>query len=129
MDTEQHHDQTGKALYDDVSYTDSGAAFYSLYSQDGLFCVKTLVLEDGKICEGTRYQVNNDMFPYPAALAGDHQDSFVPVELEARAAKLTAALEATAPRQRTALSRDQSAKSASRSWRDRPRKVSRGRTF
>jgi len=70
MDTEQHRDGPDKTLYDAVERTDSGAAFYNLYSRNGLYRGKILVLEDGKICGAVRYRVNDDLRHFPAALAG-----------------------------------------------------------
>ncbi len=127
MDIGQNSDQP-KTLYDAVEYTESGAAFYSLYSENGFYCAEILVLENGEICGDTRYQVNDDRHTYPTALAGDHRHSFSPADLEARVATLTAVLEATAPRQRTKLSRDQPVRNVSRAWRSRSREVSSGRT-
>ena len=128
MNIEQNHHQPSQTLYDAVEHTVSGAAFYSLYSQDGHYRVELLVLEDGRICDGERYQVNDDGHIYPAALAGDHHHSFAPAELETRVAALTAVLEATAPEQRTTLSRDQPVRNVSRAGRFHSREISRGRT-
>lgn len=127
MDTERHDDQHNKALYDAVDHMENGWAYYSLYSQDRAYQVQILVLKDGKLCEPVRFEVKDNMYPYPDALAGDYPRDFVPEELEARAATLMAELKATAPRQRTTLSRDQPEKSVSRTWRTNSREVSKGR--
>jgi hypothetical protein len=125
MDTEQHHERRSNPLYDLVEHIPGGSAFYSLYSQCRFFSVEILVLENGTVCEGNRYQVNNDMQPYPDALGGDHRYHYIPSELEERVATLKTALNATPPEQRAALSPDHP-ESVSRAWRSRSQEISRG---
>lgn len=121
------YEQSGSKLFDSVEPTASGGAFYNLYARDGLHRVETLVLEDAKISGPTSYQVNDDGHPYPPALAGDHRHAFIPAELEARAAKLAAVLEATAPHLRTTLSRDQPPRSIGQASRPRSRESDKDR--
>lgn len=96
-------DRKDKRLYDASERLSDGSVFYSIYSEDRCSRVEVLVLDDGEVRNPSRYQVNSDFHPYPAATAGDHRYNAVPQELEARAATLLAVLEATAPEQRTAL--------------------------
>jgi hypothetical protein len=129
MDTGQHRDRRNKPLYDAAERTDSGAAFYNLYSRNGLYRVEILVLEDGKVCEAVRYRVNDDLHPYPAALAGDHRHSFAHAGLETRAKALAAVLKATDPRQRTTLPCEQPQRVADRIWQRRSGEVSNRRKW